>query len=436
MTSDDIGFVGLGNMGRPMATNLVASGRSVVVHDAAGTQARAPRGARLAASNAALAAVVEVVHLCVPDGRASESIAREIAGAPDRTTRLIVDHSTIGTAAAVRVHALLAGHGVEYVDAPVSGGVSGAVAATLAIMYSGAGTTFEALRPAFEAMAGNVFRVGSGPGPGPGDEGAQQLPVRHRDGGDRRGGRVRRSARSGHEDDPGRGERIERTQHRDHRQVPQPGPDRHLRCRVLQHAAQRRTSGSMATRPVRSARRARSARRCPTSGGASKRTSRTRTSRASTRSCAMHARTSGRRTEEEIALAPVDTRSGAPTSRESRLADRCRPTWSDIRRRGYCRIAPSADLTCRVLTRRTRGRGTPRWSGGGERSLLSARASRPRPGWETGRPERSPTPRGPRAATDSTPRGGLPTLSNTPPPPFMRCRLHPSTTNSCFSVRP
>ena len=166
MESDAIGFVGLGNMGRPMATNLVSSGRAVVVHDAAGTQARAPRGARLAASNAALAATVEVVHLCVPDGRASESIAREIAGAPDRRTRLIVDHSTIGTAAAVRVHALLAGHGVEYVDAPVSGGVSGAVNATLAIMYSGSETTFETLCPVFESMAGNVFRVGSRPGQG------------------------------------------------------------------------------------------------------------------------------------------------------------------------------------------------------------------------------------------------------------------------------
>ena len=166
MTSDEIGFVGLGNMGRPMATNLVNSGRAVLVHDAAGTQARAPRGAKLAASNAALAAAVEVVHLCVPDGRASESIARDVAAAPDRRTRLIVDHSTIGTTAAVRVHALLAGHGVEYVDAPVSGGVSGAVNATLAIMYSGSETTFERLRPVFESMAGNVFHVGSRPGQG------------------------------------------------------------------------------------------------------------------------------------------------------------------------------------------------------------------------------------------------------------------------------
>ena len=56
--------------------------------------------------------------------------------------------------------------GIEYVDAPVSGGVSGAVNATLAIMYSGAETTFATLRPVFESMAGNVFRVGSRPGQG------------------------------------------------------------------------------------------------------------------------------------------------------------------------------------------------------------------------------------------------------------------------------
>ena len=167
MAAHETGFVGLGNMGRPMAENLVRrSGRGIVVHDAAGTQARAPRGARLAASNAALAGMVEVVHLCVPDGRASESIAREIAGAPDRRTRLLVDHSTIGTAAARHVHDLLAGYGIEYVDAPVSGGVSGAVDATLSIMYSGSGATFEKLRPVFESMAGRVFRVGDGPGQG------------------------------------------------------------------------------------------------------------------------------------------------------------------------------------------------------------------------------------------------------------------------------
>ena len=59
MASDEIGFVGLGNMGRPMATNVVSSGRAVVVRDAAGTQARAPQGAAHAASNAALAGRVD-----------------------------------------------------------------------------------------------------------------------------------------------------------------------------------------------------------------------------------------------------------------------------------------------------------------------------------------------------------------------------------------
>ena len=166
MEPDRIGFVGLGNMGRPMAENLVKSGRDIVVHDAAGTQARAPDGARLAASSAVMARTADIVHMCVPDGRASESIAREIAGASERRTGLVVDHSTIGTEAARRVHGLLAESGIEYVDAPISGGVSGAVNATLAIMYSGAETTFATLRPIFECMAGNVFRVGARPGQG------------------------------------------------------------------------------------------------------------------------------------------------------------------------------------------------------------------------------------------------------------------------------
>ena len=166
MTPRAIGFVGLGNMGGPMAGNLAGSGHEVVVFDAAGTQARAPRGARLAASNAALAGMVETIHLCVPDGRASESIAGEIAGAAGRRTRLVVDHSTIGVTAARRVHALLAGHGIAYVDAPISGGVSGAVNATLSVMYSGTETTLEMLRPVFKAMAANVFHVGRHPGQG------------------------------------------------------------------------------------------------------------------------------------------------------------------------------------------------------------------------------------------------------------------------------
>ena len=166
MPQKAIGFVGLGNMGRPMTDNLVKSGQDIIVYDAAGTEERAPAGARLADSTAALASLVDVIHLCVPDGRASEAVARDIRTATRRQTRLVVDHSTIGTAAAERVHGFLAAAGIEYVDAPVSGGVSGAVNATLAIMYSGSEGTFDRLRPTLEAMAGHVFRVGSEPGQG------------------------------------------------------------------------------------------------------------------------------------------------------------------------------------------------------------------------------------------------------------------------------
>ena len=166
MPQKAIGFVGLGNMGRPMAENLVKSGQDIIAYDAAGTEARAPQGARIADSTAALAGTVDVIHLCVPDGRASEAIASDIRDANDRQARLVVDHSTIGTEAAQRVHNFLASAGIEYVDAPVSGGVSGAVNATLAIMYSGSENTFDQLQPTFKAMASNVFRVGSRPGQG------------------------------------------------------------------------------------------------------------------------------------------------------------------------------------------------------------------------------------------------------------------------------
>ena len=120
MAPGEIGFVGLGKHGPADGDEPREVGTGCRGARRGGHPARAPKGAKLAASTASLAGRVETIHLCVPDGRASESIAREIAGASDRRNRLVVDHSTIGTEAAVRVHALLSGNGIEYVDAPVS----------------------------------------------------------------------------------------------------------------------------------------------------------------------------------------------------------------------------------------------------------------------------------------------------------------------------
>jgi 3-hydroxyisobutyrate dehydrogenase-like beta-hydroxyacid dehydrogenase len=160
------GFVGLGQMGGPMAANLAAAGLDLVVFDAAGTAERAPVGARAADSAAAVAAAAEVVFLSLPDGPVVEAVAGEIAAAPDRAAKTVVDLSTIGIAAAERVAETLSASGMAYIDAPVSGGRSGAEKGTVTVMCAGPAVAIEPLRRALDAIAGNVFVVGDRPGQG------------------------------------------------------------------------------------------------------------------------------------------------------------------------------------------------------------------------------------------------------------------------------
>lgn len=161
-----IGFVGLGNMGGPMAANLARGHGALHVYDQAGTAARAPEGSVICNSVAELSRQVDTVAMCLPDGRAGHSAAREMLAAPQSRVRTVADHSTVGIAAAESLHELFAGGGVEYVDAPVSGGTAGAAAATIAIMYAGRTATLERLRPAFSTMSKHVFHIGERPGQG------------------------------------------------------------------------------------------------------------------------------------------------------------------------------------------------------------------------------------------------------------------------------
>jgi 3-hydroxyisobutyrate dehydrogenase-like beta-hydroxyacid dehydrogenase len=161
-----VGFVGLGNMGSVLAANLVAGGCNVVAHDAAGP-ARAPDGARYVESVGAVARAANVIVLSLPDGEASEAVAREIVAAPtERVTTHVVDTSTIGVDAARRVAARLQPHDVAYVDAPVSGGPAGARARTLAIMYAGDDDACARVEPVLAALSDRRFRVGDRPGLG------------------------------------------------------------------------------------------------------------------------------------------------------------------------------------------------------------------------------------------------------------------------------
>ncbi len=166
MSPRRFGFIGLVNMGAPMAANIAAAGFELIVYDKAGTEARAPGGSSAAASLAEVAAVAETVFLSLPDGAATLAVARQIAALANRATKVVVDLSTIGIAAAKEAHAILAGAGVSYADAPVSGGRAGARAATIAVMWAGPAELLESHRGVLDAMAGNVFHLGDDPGQG------------------------------------------------------------------------------------------------------------------------------------------------------------------------------------------------------------------------------------------------------------------------------
>ena len=158
-----IGFVGLGNMGRVLAANLVASGHDVVAHDVAGP-ARCPEGAAFSPDLVAVAADTDVVVFSLPDGAASEQVARELAAAARRRAAYVVDTSTVGVAAARDVDRLLATVGIGYVDAPVSGGIAGARARTLSVMYAGSDEACASVEGVLAGLSDRRRRVGDRPG--------------------------------------------------------------------------------------------------------------------------------------------------------------------------------------------------------------------------------------------------------------------------------
>ena len=162
-----LGFIGLGNMGGPMCANIAAANRwPLIAHDKAGTAERAPEDTEQAKSVAEVATAADTVLLSLPDGEVVSAVTDEISAAAGRRAATIVDLSTVGVAAARDIGARLAGHGITFVDAPVSGGRAGAIAATITVMCAGPVHTIAAMTPVFESMAGNVIPVGTEPGQG------------------------------------------------------------------------------------------------------------------------------------------------------------------------------------------------------------------------------------------------------------------------------
>ncbi len=157
-----VGFVGLGNIGKPMALRLASDDRiELTVHDVAEEPVAelVAAGASAAASVAELAAAVQVVCVMVRDDDQVRDVLAQVLGVAGDAHTVVV-HSTVapGTPAALATTA--SRHGVALLDAPVSGGAMGAAEGTLAILVGGTDEAFAAARPALEVMGSKVVHAG------------------------------------------------------------------------------------------------------------------------------------------------------------------------------------------------------------------------------------------------------------------------------------
>ena len=151
-----IGFVGLGNMGRPMAENLARAGHQVAGFDVAGVTAE---GCAAAPSAAAAARGAEVVITMLPDGPILRGVAAEVLPAMSAGA-VLLDCSTVDVDSARAVAAEAGAKGVLPLDAPVSGGIGGAEAGTLTFMVGGSEQAFGIARPLFEVMGRKAVHCG------------------------------------------------------------------------------------------------------------------------------------------------------------------------------------------------------------------------------------------------------------------------------------
>lgn len=163
-----IGFIGLGKMGVPMASRLIDAGYTLTVHDVRreGVDALVAKGARAAASPAAVGDAAATVLLSLPDPATVRAVALGADGvAAGTAVRTVLDLSTTGATAAREIAAALAAKGIAAVDAPVSGGVAGALKGTLAVMVACPHALFTALEPMLSHI-GRVFFIGEHAGMG------------------------------------------------------------------------------------------------------------------------------------------------------------------------------------------------------------------------------------------------------------------------------
>jgi 3-hydroxyisobutyrate dehydrogenase len=160
-----VAFIGVGNMGRPMLANLLNKGFTATAYDIvpAALDAAVALGAARASSPAEAAAAGDLVITILPSSSNAEAAYLGAHGIIEGTRRgrLCIDMSTIDPGTSQRIAARLAERGIRFIDAPVSGGVGGATAGSLAIMVGGAAEDFAEAKPALDAMGANIIHVGA-----------------------------------------------------------------------------------------------------------------------------------------------------------------------------------------------------------------------------------------------------------------------------------
>ncbi len=159
-----IAFLGTGIMGAGMAANLLKSGFSVTVWNRTPAKAEALRslGASVAGSVAAAVEASEIICMCLTGPQAVEELVLDPGGllASGAPGKLVIDHSTISPEVSRKVSAELAGAGMEFLDAPVTGGQAGARDGTLTIMVGGESHAFGRALPVLESMGRNIVHIG------------------------------------------------------------------------------------------------------------------------------------------------------------------------------------------------------------------------------------------------------------------------------------
>jgi 3-hydroxyisobutyrate dehydrogenase-like beta-hydroxyacid dehydrogenase len=162
-----VGIIGLGQMGAPMATRLLGAGYTVTVHDVnqAAAEALRPAGAQVAASVGEVAATAEVVLLSLP----SPQIVYDVVAGPEGLCATggpagVIDLSTTGLMVSQQAGRALAEAGIDFIDAPVSGGARGAADGTLTVMVAAPQPVFDRYRHLLDPLARRVFYIGDSPG--------------------------------------------------------------------------------------------------------------------------------------------------------------------------------------------------------------------------------------------------------------------------------